>query len=35
MTPAGRTRLGRVLPGHVEVVRQMLFAPLAFQDVAI
>ena len=34
ITPAGRALLGRVLPGHVEVVRQMLFAPLDRQDVA-
>ena len=33
ITPAGRALFGRVLPGHVEVVRQMLFAPLDRQDV--
>jgi len=34
ITPAGRALLGRVMPGHVEVVRQLLFAPLDHQDVA-
>jgi DNA-binding MarR family transcriptional regulator len=34
ITPAGRALLGRVLPGHVEVVGQLLFAPLDRQDVA-
>jgi DNA-binding MarR family transcriptional regulator len=33
ITPAGRARLGRVMPGHVEVVRHMLFASLDQQDV--
>ncbi len=34
VTPAGRALLARVLPGHVEVVGRMLFAPLDRQDVA-
>jgi DNA-binding MarR family transcriptional regulator len=34
ITPAGRARVRRVLPGHVEVVREMLFAPLNPADVA-
>jgi DNA-binding MarR family transcriptional regulator len=32
-SPAGRALFARVLPGHVEVVRQLLFAPLDRQDV--
>ncbi|MEV4346575.1 MarR family transcriptional regulator [Actinoplanes sp. NPDC049596] len=32
ITPAGLERVGRVLPGHVEIVAQMLFAPLSEQD---
>ena len=34
ITPAGRALVRRVLPGHVEVVRQLLFAPLTRDDVA-
>lgn len=33
ITAAGRARLAQVFPGHVEVVRQMLFEPLAAADV--
>jgi DNA-binding MarR family transcriptional regulator len=33
-TPQGRDLIGRVLPGHVEVVRRLLLAPLAPQDTA-
>src|SRR4051812_9270467 len=29
ITDAGRALLGRVLPGHVEVVRRLLLAPLS------
>lgn len=32
ITDAGRTLLGRVLPGHIEVVRQQLFQPLSRED---
>jgi DNA-binding MarR family transcriptional regulator len=35
ITPAGRALVGRVLPGHVEVVRQMLFDPLSAGDVDV
>jgi DNA-binding MarR family transcriptional regulator len=34
VTPQGRELLGRVLPGHVEVVRRLLLAPLSRQDIA-
>ena len=34
ITDAGRALLGRVLPGHVEVVSGMLFAPLSAKDVS-
>src|ERR1700730_19346500 len=34
ITPTGRALVGRVLPGNVEVVRQMLFAPLNRRDLA-
>jgi DNA-binding MarR family transcriptional regulator len=34
ITPAGRARVGRVMPGHMELVRQTLFAPLNRRDVA-
>lgn len=34
LTPAGQTLLGRVLPGHVEVVQRLLLAPLSDHDVA-
>jgi DNA-binding MarR family transcriptional regulator len=33
ITDAGRDRLAQVLPGHVEVLRDMLFTPLAPADV--
>jgi len=33
ITDAGRARLGQVFPGHIEVVSQMLFAPLSAADV--
>ena len=33
ITDAGRGRLAQVFPGHIEVVRQMLFEPLAAGDV--
>lgn len=33
ITDAGRQRLARVFPGHVEVVRRMLFEPLSAGDV--
>ena len=33
ITDAGRTLLGQVLPGHVEVVSGLLFAPLSAKDV--
>src|SRR6059058_4471500 len=33
ITDAGRTRLADVLPGHVEVVRGLLFEPLSREDV--
>jgi DNA-binding MarR family transcriptional regulator len=32
ITGAGRARLARVLPGHVQVARQLLFDPLTPQD---
>ena len=32
ITDAGATRLAQVLPGHVEVLRQQLFAPLSRGD---
>ena len=34
ITASGRTRLGQVMPGHVEVVRGLLFDPLSDGDVA-
>jgi DNA-binding MarR family transcriptional regulator len=34
LTDAGRARLARVLPGHVEVVSGLLFEPLSREDVA-
>ena len=34
LTDAGRTLLARVLPGHIEVVSDLLFAPLSRDDVA-
>ncbi|SHH17873.1 transcriptional regulator, MarR family [Jatrophihabitans endophyticus] len=33
ITDAGRARLARVLPGHVHVLRDLLFQPLASTDV--
>ncbi|MFE2754494.1 MarR family winged helix-turn-helix transcriptional regulator [Actinosynnema sp. NPDC059335] len=33
ITDAGRARLAQVLPGHVEVVRGLLFEPLSADDV--
>jgi DNA-binding MarR family transcriptional regulator len=33
ITDAGRERLAQVFPGHIEVVSQMLFEPLAAADV--
>lgn len=34
VAPAGRDLVARVLPGHVEVVRQLLFEPLQRHDLA-
>lgn len=34
ITDAGRALLGKVLPGHVEVVSRLLFEPLSREDVA-
>lgn len=33
ITEAGRARVNQVLPGHIEVVRRMLFDPLPTRDV--
>jgi DNA-binding MarR family transcriptional regulator len=33
ITDAGRARLAQVFPGHIEVVRHMLFEPLSAGDV--
>ncbi|BCL26250.1 MarR family winged helix-turn-helix transcriptional regulator [Streptomyces aurantiacus] len=33
ITDAGRTLLAKVLPGHIEVVRGLLFEPLSHDDV--
>jgi DNA-binding MarR family transcriptional regulator len=33
ITDAGRERLAKVFPGHIEVVQQLLFEPLAPRDV--
>jgi len=33
ITDAGRERLAKVLPGHVEVLRRLLFQPLSRKDV--
>jgi DNA-binding MarR family transcriptional regulator len=33
ITTAGRTRLAKVLPGHIEVVRGLMFDSLSAQDV--
>jgi DNA-binding MarR family transcriptional regulator len=35
ITKAGRARVAKVLPGHIEVVRNLLFEPLSGQDVRI
>jgi DNA-binding MarR family transcriptional regulator len=32
ITEAGLTRVAKVLPGHIQVVRRLLFAPLSDQD---
>ena len=34
VTPEGRALLDRVMAGHVQIVRQFLFAPLSDEDVA-
>ena len=34
ITDAGRARLSDVLPGHIDVVRELLIAPLSRDDVA-
>jgi DNA-binding MarR family transcriptional regulator len=34
ITEAGRDRLATVLPGHIEVVRELLFGSLTAQDVS-
>ncbi|OAN35429.1 MarR family winged helix-turn-helix transcriptional regulator [Mycolicibacterium iranicum] len=34
ITDAGRARVAQVLPGHIEVVRGLLFDPLSKQDVS-
>lgn len=34
ITEAGRTRLQQVFPGHIEIVRQLLFEPLSPDEVA-
>lgn len=34
LTPAGRELLGRVMPGHVEVVQRLLLASLSRTDIA-
>lgn len=34
ITDAGRDRVATVLPGHIEVVRNLLFEPLSADDVA-
>src|SRR3954449_12500701 len=33
ITEAGRARLAKVFPGHIEVVRHLLFQPLSGEDV--
>lgn len=35
ITEAGRSLISRVLPGHVEVLRQQLFSPLSRADVTV
>ena len=32
ITDAGRSLIAQVIPGHIEVLRQQLFAPLTRQD---
>jgi DNA-binding MarR family transcriptional regulator len=34
LTPAGRERLDRVMPGHVEVVQRLLLTSLSRRDIA-
>lgn len=34
ITKAGRARLDTVLPGHIDVVRELLFEPLSARDVS-
>ena len=34
VTPKGQALLGRVLPGHVELVQRLLLAPLTRLDIA-
>jgi DNA-binding MarR family transcriptional regulator len=34
VTPAGQALLGQVMPGHVELVQQLLLAPLSRRDIA-
>lgn len=34
VTPRGRELIGRVLPGHVDLVRQLLLTPLSSKDVS-
>jgi DNA-binding MarR family transcriptional regulator len=33
ITPAGRDLLARVMPGHVEVVRELMLTPLSRRDI--
>ena len=33
ITDAGRERLAKVFPGHIEIVQQLLFEPLSTRDV--
>ncbi|MEV4637723.1 MarR family transcriptional regulator [Actinoplanes sp. NPDC049548] len=34
LTPGGRERLGKVMPGHIEVVQRLLFDTLTRDDIA-
>jgi DNA-binding MarR family transcriptional regulator len=34
MTPAGRALLGKVMPGHIEVVQQLMLSALSRKDIA-
>ena len=34
LTPAGRTVLGKVMPGHIEVVQRLLLTSLSRKDIA-